>query len=489
MSTEAASKAEPEATETTTEVKNVEEAKAAVKAPLKRVPRPTRPDRSELDKQIATLRDQRNKCHDKMNELKGKIDAIKEGRRGQGSATQEPRNKLIALRTELKGLYEEQNGIRKQLQVLDAQKEQVRAQQKALREKCQYVKVEDIDNAIEKLENQMAHTSMTLNEEKKIVQQVSDLRKSKALVKDLFESSGGKIDPAARDSLFTSLKAVSEKIKGLKAQEQEQRNIIDEIKAKLGESKDEIPDLIKEKSNQYEIIKQCKETEGKLRDEFKKVEDEYWTKERAWRAWQKEDRQKKWEASQEERKKRDIERKQRQLDEAGEPFDREVTTCEQLISYLKKFTVEETGPAQTTSSNIKVEEGMVVLKGKKGGDPEMDAWFTGTGGKKKGGKKKSAKTEKLVHSMDIISSFATLGLTAPLNKNGMDDLIKSLGKKKEEYLEKRKKEHVKRAKQKEAIAAGLAEEKKEEAETNGAAPEEPKEEKAVESTEEKKEDN
>ena len=105
MSTEAASKAEPEATETTTEVKNVEEAKAAVKAPLKRVPRPTRPDRSELDKQIATLRDQRNKCHDKMNELKGKIDAIKEGRRGQGSATQEPRNKLIALRTELKGLY------------------------------------------------------------------------------------------------------------------------------------------------------------------------------------------------------------------------------------------------------------------------------------------------------------------------------------------------------------------------------------------------
>merc|ERR1711959_403889 len=455
-----------------------------------RVKRPDKPDRSKLDAQINTLKDQINKCFDKMTELKTTIDGIKEGRKGQGSATSEPRNKLIALRTELKGLYEEQNGIRKQLQALDAQRDAVRAQQKAIREKCQYVKVEDIDSAIEKLENEMAHTTMTLNEEKKLIAQVSDLRKSKALVKELFEASGGKVDPAARDSLMTSLKAVSEKIKGLKEQEQEQRKIIDEIKAKLGETKDEVPDLIKEKSNQYEIIKQCKETEVKLRVVFKKVEDEYWTKERAWRAWQKEDKQRKWEASQVERKKRDVERKQRQLDEAGEPFDREVTTCEQLMSYLKKFTVEETGPAQATASSIKVEEGMVVLKGKKGGEPEMDAWFTGAGGKKKGGKKKSAKAGKLVHSMDIISSFATLGLTAPTNKNGMADLIKSLGEKKEEYLEKRKKEHVKRAKQKEDIATGAAEEK-EEAKTNGAAPapEEPKEEKPVEATEEKKEDS
>merc|ERR1711959_634189 len=242
-----------------------------------RVKRPDKPDRSKLDAQINTLKDQVNKCFDKMTELKTTIDGIKEGRKGQGSATSEPRNKLIALRTELKGLYEEQNGIRKQLQDLDAQRDAVRAQQKAIREKCQYVKVEDIDSAIEKLENEMAHTTMTLNEEKKLIAQVSDLRKSKALVKELFEASGGKVDPAARDSLMTSLKAVSEKIKGLKEQEQEQRKIID---------------LIKEKSNQYEIVKQCKETIGKLRDDFRKVEDEYWTKERARRAQEKGHRKK-----------------------------------------------------------------------------------------------------------------------------------------------------------------------------------------------------
>ncbi|QDZ21798.1 hypothetical protein A3770_06p43160 [Chloropicon primus] len=444
----------------------------------KRLTRPTRPDRSQLDAQIEKLRTQISKCHDKMGELKNKIDNIKEGRKGQGSATSGPRNKLIALRTELKGLFEEQNGIRTQLKALDAQKDAVRAQQKAIREKCQYVKVEDIDAAIERLENEMAHTSMPLNEEKKIVVQISELRKSKALVKELFESSGGAVDPAARDALYAQLKAVGEKITSLKAEEQEQRKIMDQIKAELGESKDEIPDLFKQKSDQYEIVKKCKETINKLRDEHRKVEDEYWTKERAWRAQAKEDRQKKWEAEQEERKKRDIERKQRQLDEAGEPFDREVTTCEQLVSYLKTFDKEEVA-AEEVKSAPQAQDGMVVLN-KKDAENEMDSWFTGSGkGKKKGGKKKATKPEKIVHSMDIISSFASLGLTAPTNKSGMSELITKLGEKKAEYLEKRKDEHVKRAAQKEAIAAQIAEgeTKADEGEekTNGTAEEKPEE--------------
>ena len=349
---------------------------------------------------------------------------------------------------------------------MDAQKDAVRAQQKAVREKCQYVKVEDIDAAIAKLENEISHGSMTLNEEKKIITQISELSKSKNLVKELFESSGGKVDPAQRDGLVAQLKAVSEKIKTLKEQEQEQRKIIEAIRAEMGETKDEVPDLIKEKSNQYEIIKQCRETIDTLWKDQKKVEDEYWTKERAWRAQAKEDRQKKWEAEQDERKKRDIERKQRQLDEAGEPFDREVTTCEQLVSYLKTFAKPEEAAAETKTAP-KVEQGMMVLN-KKNAENEMDSWFTGSGGKKgkKGGKKKAAKSEKLVHSMDIISSFATLGLTAPTTKSAeaMESLITKLGEKKQEYLEKRKEAHVKRAKQKEEIAAQIAAGKTEEAE-------------------------
>ena len=44
-------------------------------------------------------------------ELRGQIDDIKGSRQGGSEATKEPRNKLVALRTEIKALYEEKNGI------------------------------------------------------------------------------------------------------------------------------------------------------------------------------------------------------------------------------------------------------------------------------------------------------------------------------------------------------------------------------------------
>ena len=120
------------------------------------------------------------------------------------------------------------------------------------------------------------------------------MRKSRALVKELSESSEKGLEGASRDEVMDRLRACNGKIKALRQQEDEQRKIIDEIKASFDTNKDEVPALVQEKSNQYEIVKQCKETIGKLRDDFKKVEDEYWTKERAWRAQQKEEKQKRY---------------------------------------------------------------------------------------------------------------------------------------------------------------------------------------------------
>lgn len=78
----------------------------------------------------------------------------------------------LILLSNFRSTQDEKSAIQAQLKAMDAQKEQNRAQLKAIRDKCQYVKIEDIDSAVQRLEEQMAHTTMTLNEEKKIVQQV-----------------------------------------------------------------------------------------------------------------------------------------------------------------------------------------------------------------------------------------------------------------------------------------------------------------------------
>ena len=72
-------------------------------------------------------------------------------------------------------------------------------------------------------------------------------------------------------------------------------------------------------------------------------------------------------------------------------------------------------------------------------DDTLDKMFTGMGGgkskKKKGAKKKNT---ALMHTFDILSSFATIKVDAPLSKDAIADTIKVIGEKKEDFLVKQK---------------------------------------------------
>ena len=59
-----------------------------------------------------------------------------------------------------------------------------------------------------------------------------------------------------------------------------------------------------------------------------------------------------WEAGQAERKERDERRKEWERENAPEPFDKEVTACEQLVSYLSKFVT----PAEAAPTAVEVSE-------------------------------------------------------------------------------------------------------------------------------------
>jgi hypothetical protein len=74
--------------------------------------------------------------------------------------------------------------------------------------------------------------------------------------------------------------------------------------------------------------------------------------ERLLRAQQREERQKAWEAGQAERKEREERRKEWERENAPEPFDKEVTACEQLVSYLSKFVM----PAEVAPAAVQVSE-------------------------------------------------------------------------------------------------------------------------------------
>merc|ERR1719311_518357 len=239
---------------------------------------------------------------------------------------------------------------------------------------------------------------------------------------------------------MTRVKALNEKIKGLKQREDAQKKEIEAIREKVGVEKDNIPDLIKEKSANWETIQQCNEARNKL-----------------WEV----DKKKKWEAGLEERKKRDAERKAREEAMRPDPFTEELMLCDQLSVYLSRYTQEAKAPKAVTSFRAEAPSGARILKRD---TEEFDVMYTVTGkGKKARGSKKSKKPSNLNHSFDILSSFAKCKVTAPLAVDGVpaaaEALVKAKGvfeKLQKTALEKKAKEKAeaeKKAAEGEAAAA------------------------------------
>ena len=328
-----------------------------------------------------------------------------------------------------------------------------------------------MDREIARLEETHAHTTMSLNDEKKLIAQIKDLNKSRDTVREFAEAQG-KVsgEDGARKSIIERLRAKDDAITAVKTEQNGFRETLNAAKEKGDKAFSDVPKLQEERNACYEIIKAKREEIRTLRAEFKQAEDAYWTREREWRGYLKQEKQKQWEASQEERKAREEARKQWERENAPEPFEAEVTAADQLIAYLAKWdplsakAADEKAAADAKEAEEKKNAAFAGLQmmNKKMKDEEDDDLFSLSGtskGKKakKKGKSEAAgpagpnPNERLNISFDAYQHFAKLSLAAPGTVGEVPAMLTSLKEKKDLFLEKRK---IK----KERIAAGLEDE-------------------------------
>ena len=366
---------------------------------------------------------------------------------------------------------DERGAIRKELQAFDAARERVREQAVGMKSKLRFHTIEAVDREIAKLEETHAHTTMSLNEEKKLIAQIKDLNKSRETVREYAEAQG-KIsgDDGVRKSIIDRLRAKDDAITAVKSEQNGFRGELNAAKEKGDKAFSDVPKLQEERNACYEVIKARREEIRALRAEFKKAEDAHWNREREWRGYLKQEKQKQWEASQEERKARDEARKQWERENAPEPFEAEVTAADQLTAYLAKWDPlgAKAGAEKAAADAKEAEEkknaafaGLQMMN-KKMKDEEDDDLFSlsGTSKGKKAKKKGKAESagpagpnpnERLNISFDAYQHFAKLSLAAPGTVGEVPAMLISLKEKKDLFLEKRK---VK----KERIAAGLEDE-------------------------------
>ena len=339
--------------------------------------------------------------------------------------------------------------------------------------------VEQIDEEVKKLEYRLHHSSLSLQEEKKLLQQIKDLGKTREFVRDYNERMDKiSADESSRGGLLQIIKEKDDQIAALRKQEAEQRAAIEAVRTKARAQGSEVPALLEEKNRLFEENRGGKEQIWKARQEFKAREAEWWEAEKEWRAQQAEDRKKAWEEREKRRQEYEERKKEREKEFFVEKYTDEIIMCDQVVAFLEKFTEpapgskkdgEEGKKGSSSLEGIQAPAGfgtmLVSKKNKK--DEDLDSFFAGSGGGKKGKKKggERPRSEWLTLPLDALASFGKLKITAPTTVSEAATAIEQVKEKKEEFVRLQAEAKAKREKEeeeKEKSAKEKAEKKGEE---------------------------
>ena len=412
----------------------------------KRIERLPRPDRAAHDAEIAALTAITDEKQARIVEIKALVNAARE-RRATSSTTNAPLlEKVKALNAIANEKIAQRDEVRAELAANDERRDRVREEANAMRAQSKFLTNASIDQEIARIDGKLAHETMPLAQEKKLVEQIKSLNKSRDLVRE-YEEKQALITAhdARRKAFMDRIKAKDAEINSIKAEQAKLRAQLNEVKSKDDAANADVPKLIEEKNAAYEVIKAKREEINRLRAKQKKIEDNYWAREKLFRAQQKEIKQAQWEASQEERKARDEERKQWEKENAPEPFEDEVSACDALLAYLAKWDAKKVAisAVKTTPSSRRDE------------DDEDDMFAVSTAYKKKGkksnGKSATSGNERIQHSLDTLAFFSKVKIAVVAKVSDVPASLDVIKAKKEEFLERRK---IK----KERIAAGLEDE-------------------------------
>jgi len=455
---------------------NKSETKSTSENTIQKLPRPSREKHETAMKRLNEQIEERKKT---IESAKSKIKVLRDGREKEQAKYAPIRSKLNELAARCQILMQTRDACRKEVQALDNMGKGER-DGGGSGNRGGGKSVEQIDAEMARIEDQLSHETMSLKEEKVLVEKIKQLNKMKdsarAMAAKQAQITG---TDGSRKAMQEKAKAKDVEINANKAEQQKLKNEIDKIRGVEGggnnKNKKEngksgnsgggdnfnknVKALESERDGAYKQILKIRKEMDDLRDDFKKKNNEWLKREKVFRA----ERDVEYAS---EKKAVEERKKQWERENAPEPFEAEISSCDQLVSFLQKF-LPKSAPAEPTSSSSKngsAEDLTAKLPGlkmvnKRDKDEEMDDLLSMTGtltkakknkvnAMKNAGHKPPKETDKVNLSLDAYGMFGKVGISAPLIVGEVPRCVELLNKKKEEFLEKRK---VK----KERIAAGL----------------------------------
>ncbi|TDL29510.1 hypothetical protein BD410DRAFT_779928 [Rickenella mellea] len=413
-----------------------------------------RPDKAVYDAEQESIKKEIEGVQAKLNELQEKISSAT----GNGVS----KDRRAELHSEMDKIRQDQgtsknslSKIKDQLQALNENIQKKVKDLNAVKAKVPYKTVADIDARIQQLDRQIESGSMKLADEKRALQEVSQVKRSRRIVEG-FQADQATIDNdrATAENLRKQLddpemKAVNERAAAIRAELDELKKESDELYGNRQKLFDERGTLKAQLDSLYERKRDSARA-------YKEDNDRYWAKvseDRAKRA----ERARAERQAEEDRKKLEI--AERLRDEASAPaFQTQIEDCQTLIDLLSgKSTSAElklngaqktaersgvTGVPKLELRQIDAPTDGLVARKKKGEDEE--AYFVG-GSKKGKGKKGGAKangsatekptadTSQLNMPFGTLTALLAMAIPPPSSQSDVPRTIEDLKTKKSWY--------------------------------------------------------
>ncbi|TLD31207.1 hypothetical protein PspLS_02829 [Pyricularia sp. CBS 133598] len=389
--------------------------------------RPTKPDEAAYKEKLAQAEKEHSDVMTKYNAIKAKIDLAQPNKNKDApNPTQKRRQELIAQANEIRQKQAGGKNARQtkqdQIKRLDEQLRSRITEQKNARGKVNFKSVEEVDREISRLEKQIEGGTMRIVDEKKALDEMSNLRKLRKNFAQ-FDNQQKEIDDLrnkikeVKDSMDNpEQKALSEQYNKIQAE-------IDVIKAEQDEAykglsslRDERTKLQNEQREKFEAIR--------------KIKDEYYAQKKAYSNFE-------WEAKQKARERRKaedakraqefkMERAKKMLAEASDPaYLEEIRRANSLIRFFDPSHQGETRAPLLANSGLSAEATRKVddsgLKGtrlmsKKDRDDEYaPAVKKGKKGKKSNAAPDAAASGKFSCPPSVMEDCAFMGIEPPMS--------------------------------------------------------------------------
>ncbi|KAL8273867.1 hypothetical protein Esti_002190 [Eimeria stiedai] len=365
----------------------------------------------------------------KINELQQKISAVIGGREEYNVEKQNRQSRLDALQKQIDELEDKRKVLFEKIQ--QKQKEGADLKQSAtdLRRKIGFSSVEDIDQKVAALEHSMMTSTMSLKEEKALLEEIKRLKSSKPLLSKYhaLEQSANSLEDTSVVPLRAMLDDVRTKLLELRTQKREESMKYKELLEKRQKATAPGREMIEERERlSKEMSKHFvnrREIQAELAREMQKYQSYVQQVRRERGLKMKEERERRNLENERFQLMRDLERVESEL-----PYEAECLLLAQTIQYLQKIIEEPSSVSEKDKEEADAEHaslaGALLPKSQR-----KEVFFYAPKQKGKQGKeneKKKEKSKMLKYDVGTLAYFEQCGVTAPVTIDDVPGCLEKL---------------------------------------------------------------